>query len=81
MVISFLQIQNLTEFEFANQSFTLQPNSVKVTVEIFSWPFQTIKNQLQLAISINVQDPQQYTCHSQNTSTDDSGKYSYGVIN
>jgi hypothetical protein len=40
---------------FANQSFTLQPNSIKLIVEIFNWPFVTYKNTLQVLLGVSIQ--------------------------
>jgi hypothetical protein len=53
VVVSFFVPQSPTEVNFANQSFTLQANSIKLTIEVFAWPFGAIKNTLQIVATVD----------------------------
>ncbi len=52
-VVTFFVGQRATNWVFANQSFTLPPNSIKLTIEIFDWPFLSIANTLQITLALN----------------------------
>lgn len=53
VLISFLSVQSTTNFTFANQTFTLQPQSIKLTIEVFNWPFQNVKNKVEISMRVD----------------------------
>eukprot|EP00026_Physarum_polycephalum_P002460 Phypoly_transcript_02467.p1 GENE.Phypoly_transcript_02467~~Phypoly_transcript_02467.p1 ORF type:complete len:887 (+),score=102.50 Phypoly_transcript_02467:228-2663(+) len=69
MIITFTSIHTSTPTTFANQSFVLQPNSIKLTMEVYSWPFQVLRNQMQIIFGIDSSIPE--ACQS--SVTDPSG--------
>jgi hypothetical protein len=46
-------ISGAEEITFANQTFTLQPNALKYTVEVYNWPFTSSSNSLEIWSSIS----------------------------
>eukprot|EP00026_Physarum_polycephalum_P008640 Phypoly_transcript_08733.p1 GENE.Phypoly_transcript_08733~~Phypoly_transcript_08733.p1 ORF type:complete len:484 (+),score=48.43 Phypoly_transcript_08733:176-1453(+) len=56
---------------FGNHSLTLQPNSVKLSMEIVNWPFELIKNRLK--ISMDVGSEQSNQCNAFDFVKDTSG--------
>lgn len=38
---------------FGDKNLTLQPHSIKLSIEVVNWPFQSIRNLLRLSLSID----------------------------
>jgi len=67
---TFMLVNNATTVEFLDESINLIPNTLKSTVYIGNWPFQTIANQLQIVT--NVAAPQQESHCSRYSATSDA---------
>jgi hypothetical protein len=48
-----MAINHAEELTFANQTFTLNPDSLKYTIEVFDWPFLSITNLLEIWASVS----------------------------
>lgn len=47
---TFLVVKTSRKIEFAGNNFTLTPSTLKSTIEIFNWPFDSMDNNLVLTI-------------------------------
>ncbi len=56
ILITFFHSPNYTMWNFANQTFPLHPDEIKLTIEIFGWPFTSVVNKLELAISVETHE-------------------------
>ncbi|KAK5579500.1 hypothetical protein RB653_009183 [Dictyostelium firmibasis] len=67
-----------TSIEFANQNLTMNPSTIKYTIEISNYPFANKLNQLQLVMSASLTLNSNDICSSNqfgNTSTGDDSNY------
>ena len=52
VMFSFSTFTKAKVITFANQTFTVAPNTLKSTIKIFNWPFTNIKNRLKVWTSL-----------------------------
>jgi hypothetical protein len=52
IVLTFTTATNDEEITFANQTFTLQKNTLEYRIEVYNWPFISISNSLEIWASI-----------------------------
>eukprot|EP00026_Physarum_polycephalum_P003392 Phypoly_transcript_03403.p1 GENE.Phypoly_transcript_03403~~Phypoly_transcript_03403.p1 ORF type:complete len:406 (+),score=52.10 Phypoly_transcript_03403:1174-2391(+) len=67
----FLTQDSSLSVQFGNTTINVQPNSIKLSVEVINWPFKSVKNQLR--VSLNVSAEKSDPCSNLNSVSDNSG--------
>jgi len=80
VVLRFLTTTTSLSVTFANTTRIIQPNSIKVTIEIFNWPFNSLRNHLSVAIALSPDKSKLGDCNYNITNTDKSGTTRWIVI-
>lgn len=81
ITLQFAMVSSPTPIEFANQSYVLQPSSLKATISVAYWPFAGIKNQLQIISEIGAaHEEDNITCTTTKSNNDKSGTLVFALV-
>jgi len=75
VLVSLSLVNTTTSIPFANQTVTLNPNTLKLTISVSNWTFSSIQNNLQLILNVSPQSSSKLSdsCQITTSQTDSQG--------